>query len=99
MSDELNTNNYSDLEVTSDITQTKVDFDQENDLPILHNIIRGKYHNKVIISHLNINSIRNKIDVLANIVSASVDILLISESKIDDSFHRSQFSIPGFSTP
>ena len=28
-----------------------------------------------------------------------VDILLISESKIDDSFPKSQFSIPGFSIP
>ena len=63
------------------------------------NEIRVKNHDKVIIGHLNINSIRNKIEELANLVMGMVDILLISESKIDDSFPESQFLIPGFSIP
>ena len=58
-----------------------------------------KYLHKIIICHLNINSIRNKIDVLANFVMGKVDILFISESKIDCSFPTGQFTIPGFSPP
>ena len=46
---------------------------------------------KIIISHLNINSIRNKFDFLADIVKDNIDILMISESKLDVSFPHSQF--------
>ena len=63
------------------------------------NDLRVKYLHKIIICHLNINSIRNKIDVLANFVMGKVDILFISESKIDCSFPTGQFTIPGFSPP
>ena len=63
------------------------------------NDIRVKNPNKMILCHLNINSIRNKIDILACLVRGAVDIMLISESKINDSFPTNQFLIPGFSTP
>ena len=42
--------------------------------------------NKIIFAHLNINSIRNKFDQLADLVKGKIDVLMISESKIDDSF-------------
>ena len=58
-----------------------------------------KYPDKIIISHLNINSIRNKCDMLANIVMGKIDIILISESKIDSSFPTGQFTLPGFKSP
>ena len=61
--------------------------------------LRTKYPHKIIICHLNINSIRNKIDTLANFVVGIIDIMLISESKIDCSFPTGQFIIPGFSPP
>ena len=38
--------------------------------------------NKILIPQLNINSIRNRIDALANVVQGVVDVLLISDSKI-----------------
>ena len=41
---------------------------------------------KLIIAHLNINSLRNKFDFLSCIIEENVDILLISETKLDDSF-------------
>ena len=62
------------------------------------NDIRVKNPNKMILCHSNINSIRNKIDILVSLVRGMVDIMLISESKIDDSFPSNQFLIPGFST-
>ena len=61
--------------------------------------LRVKNLNRVIVAHLNINSIRNKFDMLADLVSGKVDILLISETKIDGSFPTAQFLIPGFSEP
>ena len=48
--------------------------------------------NKIIFAHINSNSIINKFDQLANV-------LMISESKIDDSFPDSQFFLDGYSTP
>ena len=39
---------------------------------------------KIIVSHLNINSIRNKFDALSFIIDTNIDILLISETKLDD---------------
>ena len=55
--------------------------------------------NKIILAHSNINSIRNKFDCLSEQVKGNIDILLISETKIDDSFSVGQFIIDGFSPP
>ena len=41
---------------------------------------------KLIFVHLNINSIRNKHDYVSEQIRGNVDILLVSETKIDDSF-------------
>ena len=47
--------------------------------------------NKTVVGHLNINSIRNKFDFLAHQVNGNIDILTISETKLDESFPPSQF--------
>ena len=52
-----------------------------------------KYPKKLIIGHLNINSIRNKFIFLQDIVKSNLDIFLISETKIDSSFPNKQFQI------
>ena len=54
---------------------------------------------KLILSHVNINSIRNKFDSLIYMRDKNVDIFLISETKLDDSFPSAQFKIEGFTTP
>ena len=51
------------------------------------------------IAQININSIRNKFEALVNGLSSNVDILMISEIKIDDSFPLTQFLIEGLTTP
>ena len=53
----------------------------------------------IIIAQININSIRNKFEALVNGVRGNVDILIISETKINDSFFLKQFLIKGFTTP
>ena len=55
--------------------------------------------NKLIFAHLNINSIRNKFEELISQVKGTVDVLMISETKIDDSFPIANFLIDGFSQP
>ena len=39
---------------------------------------------KIIVGHLSIYSIREKIDALSFIIDTNMDILLISETKLDD---------------
>ena len=51
---------------------------------------------KVIVGDLNINSIRNKFDALSFIIDTNIDILITSETKLDDSFSSAQFRLKGF---
>ena len=53
----------------------------------------------MFIGHLNMNSFRNKFEALKSLIQGKVDIFVISETKLDESFPRSQFTINGFSTP
>ena len=46
---------------------------------------------------MSINSIRNKFNYLSEQIRGNADILLVSETKIDDSFPQGQFVIDGFS--
>ena len=50
--------------------------------------LRIKNLNRVIISQININSIRNKIEVLSEAVLGNIDIFMVSENKIDMSIFR-----------
>ena len=72
--------------------------DNESAFCLLKNLRRRNWK-KIIIGHLNINSIRNKIDLLADLIKGNIDIMVISETKIDETFPSSQFSISGFSSP
>ena len=55
--------------------------------------------NKLVIAHINIGSLRNKFELLTKKTKGNVDILLISETKIHESFPDSQFKIDGFCNP
>ena len=61
--------------------------------------LRLKNFNKLIIAHLNINSLRNKFEFLISLIDDNIDILMISETKLDQSFPTNQFMINGFSAP
>ena len=61
--------------------------------------IRMKNIHKIVIGHLNVNSIRNKIDVVSDLIIGNIDIFLITESKIDNTFPTSQFKIFGYHLP
>ena len=68
-----------------------------NDIPRLRKL-RIKNRNKIIIAHLNINSIRIKFGMLSLLFHGVIDILTICETKINDSFPTEQFIIEGCST-
>ena len=55
--------------------------------------------NRLIIGNLNINSISSKFDQLKLFVQGKVDILIVTETKLDSTFPTSQLMIDGYSEP
>ena len=51
---------------------------------------------KLILGHLNSNSIRNKFDALNFVIDNKIDIFLISETKLNDSFSYGPVYNQGF---
>ena len=60
--------------------------------------LRAFYPKNIILSYINVNSIRNKLDHLKFLLGKSLDIICISETKLDKTFPTAQFAI-GFSKP
>ena len=48
--------------------------------------LRTSNPDKLVFAHLNINSIRNKFEMLSDQIKGNIDVLLVSETKIDDSW-------------
>ena len=61
--------------------------------------IRINNVNRVFIGHININSIRNKFDMLSSMIKDNIDILMFSETKVDSSFPQAQFRMDGYAPP
>ena len=55
--------------------------------------------NNLVVGCININSIRNKFDQLKLLVRDNVDILVIEETKIDETFPTGQFIIEDYMPP
>ena len=63
----------------------KTNLSDVDPMKVLKNI-RQKHSNRLVIAQLNFNSIRNKFTSLSNMTKDNIDILLISETKIDSCF-------------
>ena len=61
--------------------------------------IRRRNINRLIFAQLNINSLRNKFESLQHIINKNIDVLVISETKIDSSFPSAQFHLERYATP
>ena len=61
--------------------------------------LRIRNPNKIIIGNLNINSLPNKFEQLKDIVMQPIDILVLTETKLDDTFPAAQVLVNGFSEP
>lgn len=53
----------------------------------------------IVIIHVNINSLRNKSDLSVARVKGDVNILVVSETKLENSFPVDQFKIPNYASP
>ena len=61
--------------------------------------IRIKNASRLTIGHLNVSSLRNKFEMIEELIKDKIDIFLISETKLDSSFPSWQFVIKGYSSP
>ena len=57
---------------------------------------RSKNPKNVIIGHLNVNSLRNKFVAVDELIKSKIDVCLISETKVDESFPNQQFKINSY---
>ena len=53
--------------------------------------MRNKNLNRLLFAHININSIRNKFDQVLAGIKNNIDVLMISETKLDSTFPKMQF--------
>ena len=60
---------------------------------------RLKNPNRLIFAHININSLKKKFEMLQEVLRNSIDLLVISETKLDASFPSSHFIRDGFTLP
>ena len=58
--------------------------------------LRIRNPNKIVIGNLNINSLPNKFGQLKDIVMQHIDVLVLTETKLDDTFPTAQFLVNGF---
>ena len=56
--------------------------------------LRSNHPQKIITGQININSIRYKFDILKPMLTEVLDILMISETKLNDSFPEAQLVEP-----
>ena len=70
-----------------------------NDCISRFKMIRADNFDKIIVGTLNINSISPKFDEFKLLVSGYFDAIIVTETKLDDSFPKAQSCIDGFSIP
>ena len=80
-------------------TQANINILRNDNTYVMLNELRRQNMHRIIIGHININSLRykfNDFDILSN---KNLDIILISETKLDASFPSKQFVLDGYSLP
>ena len=70
-----------------------------SDTPSILMNLKLKNINRLVLGHLNINSLAGKFDQLKALIKRNIDFLVLAETKIDSSFPNAQFRIDGFSIP
>ena len=70
----------------------------ENPKTVLRNL-KANNRDRIIIGAININTLGGKFEPLVSIVKDKLNIIMISETKIDASYPKSQFNIEGYSEP
>ena len=71
---------------------------EDDPVYVLKNL-KLKNPHRIAIGQININSIRNKFEPFKKLVKGNLDIIVVTESKLDESFPRQQFKIEGYNLP
>ena len=77
----------------SDILESSIRVDDTN---VILNEIKAKNADRLVIAHININFLAKKFEPLVSLVEDKIDIFLVSETKLDDTFPSNQFTINGY---
>ena len=83
----------------SNVSTLSSESDDSCEYDVFHELrtVRTKCRSNVLISHPNINSLRNTFQDVSDIFTGKlVDILFVSETKLDSSFTQAQFDAPGY---
>ena len=88
--------NYIDPKENKPVNSSNIQ--EENSLDSLRKL-RLRNVNKVIIGNININSLPAKFDQVKEVILKNVDILVITETKLDDTFPLGQFYVDRFTMP
>ena len=91
----------SDSQITENrYTYTRNISDEELDPENVINVLKSlRKKNLLLIAQLNTNSIRNKLDALDGIIERNIDILLVIETKLDETFSNAQIKMNGSCEP
>ena len=87
--------NYVGSELDETTSTQSLDTDSP-DIAHTFNNLRIQNTNKLVIGQLNINSLRNKFEALKCIIKDNLDILILSETKLDSTFPKNQFILDGY---
>ena len=95
----VNCNSMNFNKQSQSIINDMISPNTESDLSNLIYLLRRNIINPLM-GHLNINSLKNKIDYLRDVCNKSpLNIFCIDETKIDSSFPDAQFHIDGYEFP
>ena len=72
--------------MTPCLTTQIIEIKKESDIKKSLENVRISNINKLIFGLLNVNSLRNKFDIHSEQIKGSIDIFMVSEMKLDDSF-------------
>ena len=81
------------------IINIDVSIDENDDPKVLLETLKAKNRDRPIVAHININFLSPKFEPLKDIIKDNIDILLVSETKLDDTFPDGQFFIEGYKEP
>ena len=78
---------YFDCGMKYDERKNKLPSESVNSISVrsIRNALK-RNSQRIILGHLNINPIKNKFDLLDDQIERNVDIMVISETKLDESF-------------
>ena len=84
--------------IDTNLKSTTLDSDNQDPSEVIKNIKLSNV-NRLVMGQLNVNGLKNKIDPIRLLTEGNIDVLIITESKLDQSFTSQQFAIDGFSSP